>query len=112
MTDNTNTKQTTESQASIELYWKTVDQFIEQANQLSREHGMDHVATTLMYAAARFSAFNAASKYTSVDALKLDKDEAIKYFTDTFRKMFKQNMDDYEKNFDQYIANNKQENAE
>jgi len=90
------------SQAT-EQYWKNVDTFISAANKMSTDQGIDNTSSTLLYAAARFSAFNAASKYKEAEALSLDKEEAIKYFTATFTKMFQQNMDDYEKNFDQYF---------
>ena len=104
MSDNTNEEQKNEAN---EQYWSHVDLFISQANQLSPEQGLDHTSSTLLYAAARFNAFNASSKYKNADALAQDKDEAVKYFTASFEKMLRQNLDDYEKNFKQYIQTNR-----
>ena len=86
-----------------EQYWKNIELFINQANDMSAAQGMDNTASSFLYAAARFSAFNATSKYKTAESLAQDKEEAVKYFTATFKKMFQQNMDDYESNFNQYF---------
>ncbi len=93
-----------ENNPANDVYWKIIEEFIDQANHISSTQGLDSVSSALMYAAARFSAFNAASKYDSADALSVDKQEAVKYFSETFKKMFQQNMDEYEKNFEKYIT--------
>ncbi len=84
-------------------YWKKVETFINLANELAATDGMDSVSSSLLLAAARFSAFNAASKYQDAGSLDTDKDEAIKYFTSIFNRMFRENMDEYVAGFDTYF---------
>jgi len=100
MSDNANDELLAQTN---EQFWKNIESFIHQANKMSNDQGLDNTASSFLYAAARFSAFNAVSKYKDVQSMSLDKEEAIKYFTATFNKMFQQNMDDYENNFDQYF---------
>lgn len=105
--ENNIEEKTEEKQAQeSEQYWKNIELFIHQANKISTHQGLDNTSSSLLYAAARFSAFNAVSKYKDVASMAQDKEEAIKYFTSTFNKMFQQNMDDYEKNFNQYFKPN------
>jgi len=101
MTEQKNNHQQTQES---EQYWKNIALFINQANDISAGQGLDNTSSSFLYAAARFSAFNAASKYKDVESLTQDKEEAIKYFTATFNKMFRQNIDDYENNFNQYFT--------
>ncbi len=92
-----------DQQAVNDRYIERVDAFIKQANQFAEAEGADSVSSSLLYAATRFSAFNASRKYTQADKLAQDKTEALKYFSDIFRKMFQENMEDYIKNFDNYF---------
>ena len=93
----------TTSASANEDYWKKVETFINLANELAATEGMDSVSSSLLLAAARFSAFNAASKYQDADSLETDKDEAIKYFTSIFNRMFRENMDEYIAGFDTFF---------
>lgn len=93
-------------------YWENVDAFIHHANDLAGEQGMDSVSSGLMYAAARFCAFNAATKYSDVDHLQQDKEEAVKYFTSIFRKMFDENMEEYKNNFAELVQGQSPDNMQ
>jgi hypothetical protein len=53
-----------------------------------------------MYAAARFNAFIVAKTTGSAQNMKLEKERALEYFTDQFRKMVESNLDDFAANFD------------
>ncbi len=89
--------------AANQQYWKNVDEFIQLANRLAEQQGMDRVSSGLLYAAARFSAFNAATKYGDREQLQQDSAEAVKYFTSIFRGMFEENIADYSEHFEKYI---------
>jgi len=97
--------------ASNQQYWKNVEAFIQQANELAAEQGMDSVSSGLLFAAARFSAFNAATKYNDAEQLNQDKEEAVKYFTSLFRKMFDENMEEYSQHFDSMIQQKQADDA-
>ena len=86
-----------------EEVWKLADQFINLANQLYQENADGRVGYALMYAAARFNAFIVASTAGHGNALADEKSEATEYFTDQYRRMFSENITDYETNFDRYL---------
>lgn len=86
-----------------EEFWKLSDSFINLANELYQEEGDGRVGYALMYAAARFNAFIVATTAGHKGALGDEKAEATAYFTEQYRRMFSENISDYEENFDQYL---------
>ncbi|MDE0282872.1 MAG: DUF3144 domain-containing protein [Gammaproteobacteria bacterium] len=86
-----------------EEFWKLSDQFINLANDLYEKTGDGRVGYALMYAAARFNAFIVASTAGDRGALADEKEEATEYFSGQYRKMFGENLTDYEENFDRYL---------
>ncbi|HED14073.1 MAG TPA: DUF3144 domain-containing protein [Gammaproteobacteria bacterium] len=84
-------------------YWKNVDLFIDLANQCAQGGDAGSSGSTLLFAAARFSAFLVATRYDSKDALAQDKEKAKKHFVDIYEKMFIENLEEYTSNFDDYI---------
>ncbi len=82
MTDTSNT-----------TIFELADQFIALANELSQqEDDVGKVGTALRFAAARFNAFEAAIK--SAD-LATEKDNALEWFSNEFRDMLSDNLDDH-----------------
>jgi hypothetical protein len=84
-------------------FWERADSFIELANQHCGDIGRGKVSASLLYAAARFNAFVAASQSESGRDLRASKKEALDYFSDQFRKMLSENIDDYSANFRKYV---------
>ncbi len=84
-------------------FWKLADQFINLANDLYQQEQDGRVGYALMYAAARFNAFIVATSAGHRNALGDEKADATTYFTEQYRKMFSENIDDYEENFDHYL---------
>lgn len=68
-----------------------VDRFIELANEFTRTESKERVGAAIMFAAARYNAFEASSKSNN---LKKDKDDALKWYSDEYKQMFSANMDD------------------
>lgn len=68
------------------------DEFIKLANKLVAEQQQElwRVGAAIRFAAARFNAFEASSKSSD---LNRDKDEALSWFTEEYRKMFSENLD-------------------
>lgn len=67
------------------------DRFVQLANEINEKYPRDWVAATLMYAAARYTAF---VTLTSDDAQAPQSDHATRYFTDQFEKMLRDNLDE------------------
>ena len=84
-------------------FWKLADSFINLANDHYAQEGDGKVGYALLYAAARFNAFIVASTAGDKQELTEEMEPAAKYFTDQYRKMFVENLDDYQANFDQYL---------
>ena len=63
------------------------DGFIDLANDQAQRFHKENVSEGLMYASSRFSAFVVASHAADVLAYDEDRDRAIDYFVEQFRKM-------------------------
>lgn len=85
-------------------FWVRADAIIHLANEQCKNASNGKVSSSLLYAAARFSAYNVAANVSDLEEMKADKEEAIKFFTEQFKKMLIENIDDYIENFDQYIV--------
>lgn len=85
-------------------FWVRADAIIHLANAQCKNAPNGKVSASLLYAAARFSAYNVAANVSDLEEMKIEKEEAIKFFTEQFKKMLIENMDDYIENFDQYIG--------
>jgi hypothetical protein len=89
--------------ASEAAYWHRVDAFINQANELSAGAVPDEVGASFLYAAARFNAFLVAKTVNSTETMALEKERALEYFTEHFRKMLASNLEDFTVNYDKYM---------
>ncbi len=83
-------------------FWKRADKFIDTANKLSVDTAIGPVSSSLLYAAARFNAFIVYSNAENAEQMKQDKDAAVEYFSDQYKNMLEENLDDHIQNFEQY----------
>lgn len=67
------------------------DKFIEIANEFTKVEPKERVGAAIMFAAARYNAFEASSK--SNNLLK-DKDDALSWYSAEYRRMLEANIDD------------------
>ncbi|WP_045857193.1 DUF3144 domain-containing protein [Teredinibacter purpureus] len=87
-------------------FWDAVDSFIGTANEASGDTDAGIVTSAMMYAAARFCAFNLASfSETRKDFLN-DSDDSIRHLSSEFKKLLEENMADYGENFKVYLREN------
>ncbi len=86
-----------------EQFWELADAFIALANEHSQKIDPNKVDMALRYASARFSAHLVAAQATDAEAIKRDKEQATKHFSDQFQQMFNDNLEDYEINFAEYV---------
>jgi hypothetical protein len=83
-------------------FWDRADEIIALANKQVQGSTVGKVSSSLLYAAARFNSFNVANSASDLEEMKEDKEEAVQYFTEQYRKMLKENLDDYIENFELY----------
>ena len=83
-------------------FWERADQIIALANEQVQDSTIGKVSSSLLYAAARFNSFNVATSANDVEEMEKDKEEAVRYFTEQYKKMLIENLDDYIENFVKY----------
>jgi len=86
-------------------FWKRADEYIAIANNQAENEAVGSVGSSLLYAAARFNAFNVAYNVGGVEEMKKHKEDAIKFYMDQFKSMLTENLDDYITNYEKYIPN-------
>ncbi|MFI4969264.1 MAG: DUF3144 domain-containing protein [Lysobacterales bacterium] len=70
-------------------FFEMVDRFINQANDYGTKIPQPHVSAALLYAAARYNAFNWVNRS---QRLEQTLEEAALLFTDEYEKMFRDNV--------------------
>jgi len=86
-----------------QAFWNRVNALINVANDQCDSADPNHVTASTMYAAARFNAFIVANSTGSGENMKLEKERALDHFTEQFRLMMAENLDDFIANFDRYM---------
>ena len=71
-----------------EVFHEVADEFINLANDLSQDWALPFLSAAIMYAAARYNAFN----FQSTDGDVNKREEAIRYYTEQYGKMLRENM--------------------
>lgn len=87
-----------------DAFYARADAHIHLSNDQAGE-GVSHemVNASMLFAAARFSAFTSARGFESGAAMQAKRDETVEYFVSGFRQMLEGNLDAYIKNFDAYM---------
>lgn len=67
------------------------DKFIDLANEFTTTEPKERVGAAIMFAAARYNAFEAFSKSSN---LSKDRDDAISWYTQEYKRMLEANMED------------------
>jgi len=95
---------TNETQLDKAFYEKA-DAHIALANENINAQVHPEVASNaLMYAASRFNAWIAASKFKNAEDMKKEKQEILNFYTVQYRRMLEENFDNYADYFDQYMG--------
>ena len=76
-------------------FWERADAIINLANDQSSDESISRVANSLLYAAARYNAFDYWSLNDSASEFSESKTEAIEGCVEQFRKMLLENFDDH-----------------
>ena len=85
-------------------FYKRADAFIHLANeQVQGEVTPGDVSASAMFAVARYNAYISAIDADSADAFRDEREGIIEYFTEEYRKMLIEHLDDYAENFEKYM---------
>jgi len=85
-------------------FFERADEHINLSNQQLSKVNMGKVSASMMYSVARFNAWVSASGWNNGKEMDAAKDETIEYFTGEYKKMLKENIEDYISNFDSYMS--------
>jgi hypothetical protein len=85
-------------------FWDLADSFIRIANEHSESVRATKVSAALLYAAARFNTFVAACQTDSGADFSRHRQDTLEYFLREYRTMLSENIDEYERNFDEYVG--------
>jgi hypothetical protein len=85
-------------------FYVRADAHIHLANdQLGQVENRGMVSASMMYSVARFNTWVSACGFSSGDDMARAHDEMIEYFTEQYRLMLEENLDDYIQNFSKYM---------
>jgi hypothetical protein len=88
-----------------EEFYKRADAHIHLANdQVTKDIIHGKVSASFLFGAARFNAYISATGCESKEEMISNKEEAIKYFVNEYRKMIEENYDDYIENYEKYMG--------
>ena len=71
-----------------DVFHEVSDEFINLANELSNDWSQPLLSAAIMHAAARYNAFN----FKTVDGNADNAEEAIRYYTEQYSKMLRENI--------------------
>jgi len=89
--------------APDQQFWNIADTVIHAANAQCDGAPRTKVAAATLFAAARFNVFVLAAGVRSGAELAARHDEAVAYLTDQFGRMLRDNLQEYEANFERYV---------
>jgi hypothetical protein len=93
-----------------EQFYERADAHINLSNDQMKETGLIKVNDSMMYALVRFNAWVSANGFDSAQEMSDERDAIIEYFSNQYRSMLEENVDNYIANFDKFMGMNK-ENA-
>lgn len=85
-------------------FWNRANAVINLSNDQCDAVDPGEVGASTMFASARFNAFLVARSTGNAENMKAEKERALEYFTDQFRKMMEDNLDDFAANIDKYLG--------
>ena len=85
-------------------FYSRADAHIHLSNdQLEQVEDRGMVSASMMYAVARFNTWVSACGFSSGIDMARTREEMIEYFTNQYRLMLEENLDDYIQNFSTYM---------
>lgn len=84
-------------------FFGRADAHIHLSNDQAKNAKIGNVSASMLYGTSRFNAYAIGRNYTSAKDFKQDRDQAVDYLLDQYKKMLLENLDDYINNFEQYV---------
>jgi hypothetical protein len=92
-----------------EKFYERADAHIALANgHINAKVHPGMVSNSLMFAASRFNAWVAAAGFSNGEDMKKEKEDILNYFTEQYRLMLAENLDNYAENYDLYMGVSKE----
>ena len=85
-----------------ELYRRTIDLFIDQANEFAETNSKENVGLALLYAASRYNAYVVSQHANTLEDYERDLPKARDFFRQQYAQMLDENLDDYQKVYTRY----------
>ncbi len=90
-----------------EQFFNMADAYIRLANEQCDDEKSGKVSMAMQFAVARFNAFIFASMCNSPEEFEKDRETAVKYFVSQYEEALKENLDDYQNNYTEYMGEKK-----
>jgi Protein of unknown function (DUF3144) len=84
-------------------FYARADAHIHLSNDQIKDSDRGKVSASMMYSVARFNAWISACGFEDCQQMAAKRQEMIEYFTADYSRMLEENLDDYIRNFDQYM---------
>lgn len=94
-----------ENAPAEKTFQERCDEFIDLANQQHAKTDVDNVNASLLFSAARFNVFTTVRQFDDVEKLKEEKQQIVEYFSQRYRDMMEENLEEYIERFDEYNPN-------
>ena len=84
-------------------FFERADEHIHLSNDQLSKASMGKVSASMLYSVARFNAWVTACGWHNGKEMEAAKQETIEYFVEEYKKMLRENLEDYIVNFDSYM---------
>jgi hypothetical protein len=84
------------------IYRQMIDSFVDRANELADQNSQENVGMALLFAASRFNAFVVSQHAEKLEDYEKDMEKAQHFFTNQYREMLTENLEDYKKVYQKY----------
>ena len=84
-------------------FYDRADAHIQLANEQLADAPVNRVSASLLFSAARFSAWMSASGFDSAANMQAEREAMLDFFTQQYRAMLEENIDNYIEHFERYI---------
>lgn len=88
-------------QVDNQSFYKIADSFIDLANNHCETMNNSEVGSAMLFAGARFSSFVVATHAKEKASFEAEIDHAVEHFTNEFKRMLTENLEQYKTVFDE-----------
>ena len=85
-----------------QIYRRTIDLFIDRANEFAENNSQENVGLALLYAAARYNAHVVSQHAPTLEDFEKDMPRAREFFVGQYSQMLDENLEDYKSIYNKY----------